>query len=566
MALTLPTPKEWQALFDNLSRREKIYFLGFFVIALISGTFILIAIDRDYSTRVPAYGGAITEGIVGTPRFINPLLAISDADRDLVRIVYAGLMKPGPDGELVPQLAERYEVSPDGLVYTFYLRDKLFWHDGKELTADDVVFTVGLAQNPAIRSSKFAAWEGVSAEAQSPREVRFHLKRPYAPFLGNTTLGIMPKHIWTGISPESFPLSNYNIQPIGSGPFLIDGVTRSSDGIITSYGLSRFRKYTPSTAYLDTFNIQFFPTEEKLTEAVQSGVVESASMEQPNVPNGSTLTEIRMPRVFGVFFNQDTYEPLRDLALREALAKAVDRDRIIREARGGHALATSLPIPPGTFAHASTLESVGRDLDGARVALEKAGYKDSDGDGFIEKIKKKEKTKITFTLATVQAPELVKTGELLKEMWKEIGVDVTLRVFEKGDFEQSVIRPRTYDALLYGLVMGYDADPFGFWHASQIKPPGSNIARYANPKVDKLLEDAHATTDREKREELYKFFQEEIAKDKPAVFLYSPSFLYVTPTYLGGMNARFITFPQDRFSLIESWYTDTRSVWNFLAR
>ena len=562
----LPTREEWPSLLDNLTRKEKIAFLCFFIIALGSGILILVKIDGDYSTPIPAFGGSITEGMVGTPRFINPLLALSDVDRDLVRIIYAGLMKPGPNGELVPQLAERYEISDNGLLYTFFLKENLYWHDGEALTAEDVAFTVELAQNPLVRSSKFANWEGVGVEVINPHEIRFHLKRPYAPFLGNTTLGILPKHIWEKIASDALPLSNYNIEPIGSGPFSINEVVRNQTGTITSYTLTRFKKYRPQRAYLDALYINFFPTEKDLTEALQNRSVETASVEQPHTQKGNKLLEINMPRAFGVFFNQDFYEPFHEAALREALTKATDRNRIVAEARDGYARASSLPIPPGTFAHASTLEDVNYNPDEARAILEKAGMKDTDGDGIIEKIKGKEKTKISFKLATVQAPELIKVGELLKNMWREIGVEVELHVFEKGDFEQDIIRPRAYDALLYGLVMGYDIDPFGFWHASQIKHPGSNIARYASTKVDKLLEDAHTTADREKREELYKFFQEEIMKDKPAIFLYSPSFLYIIPEYLGGVDIKFIAFPQERFSSVENWYTDTRSVWNVFAK
>src|SRR3989344_2642734 len=556
----LPTREEWPAILDNLTRKEKFALIGFFLVALISGTLVLIIVDRDYSTKVATFGGSITEGMVGSPRFINPLLALSDVDRDLARIIYAGLMKPGPNGELIPQLAERYEVSENGLLYTFFLKEDLRWHDNEPLTTEDVAFTIKLAQNPLLRSSKFANWEGVEVEVINPHEIRFHLKRPFAPFLSSTTLGIMPKHIWENIASDAFPLSNYNIEPVGSGPFFVDEVTRNPAGTITSYTLKRFKKYRPKSAFLDAFYIKFFATEKELALALQSGTVETASVETTYLDNGNKLMEINMPRVFGVFFNQDVYEPFSDTALRTALTKATDRNRIIQEARGGYARASSLPIPPGTFAHASTLEDTARDLDGARAILEKADFKDSDSDGIIEKIKGKEKTKISFTLATVQAPELIKVGELLKNMWRDIEVDVELRVFEKGDFEQDIIRPRAYDALLYGLVMGSDVDPFGFWHASQIKHPGSNIARYASTKVDKLLENAHATTDREKREELDKFFQEEITKDKPAIFLYSPSFIYAVPEYLSGVDVKFIAFPQERFSSVESWYTDTRSV------
>ena len=268
----------------------------------------------------------------------------------------------------------------------------------------------------------------------------------------------------------------------------------------------------------------------------------------------------------GVFFNQDKAPLLHDIELRKALSLATNRDRIVQEVEHGYATPTSLPIPPGTFAHASTLEELSYDPSAARALLEGAGYEDPDNDGLFEKVSKKERTKVEFTLATLQTPELTRVAELLAEMWRSAGVDIKIARYEPGDFEQSVIRPRDYDMLLFGQNMGYDNNPYGFWHARQIKHPGSNIALYANTKVDGYLENAQTTTSVEKREELYKFFQQEITRDKPAVFLYSPSYVYVVPEKLMGIDFSVISFPQERFSNIESWSTNTKSVWNIFVR
>jgi peptide/nickel transport system substrate-binding protein len=552
-------------MFDNLSKKEKIIFLVFFIVAMASWTLILIDLDRNFSTKIPAYGGSIVEGVVGTPRFINPLLAISDADRDLTRIVYAGLMRPDENGELVEQLAERYEISNDGLEYTFVLREDLYWHDGERLTTQDIAYTIELARNSAIRSAKLANWEGVEINVINDREITFVLNRPYAPFLGNTTLGIMPKHRWKDITPEAFPLAELNTKPVGSGPFKVNEITRNSSGIITEYSLRRYKRYQPQSAYLNKLYFKFYQTEEELVNAVENGVVDTAGVELVKIPKNSLVHEIRLPRVVGVFFNQDSAPLFKDATLREALSLATDRARIIREVETGHAIPTSLPIPPGTFAHASTLEDLVFDVDAARTILEEAGYEQSEEDDILEQVDKNERTRASFKLATLQTEDLARTAELLKEMWRDIGVEVIVEQYEKGDFEQSIIRPRDYDALLFGQITGYDVDPFGFWHARQIKHPGSNIALYANTKVDGYLEDAQESTSREKREELYKFFQQEIVKDHPAVFLYSPTYLYVVPDNLKGAYSAFVPFPQERFSSISTWYTKTKSVWNILV-
>ncbi|MEK7151027.1 MAG: peptide ABC transporter substrate-binding protein [Patescibacteria group bacterium] len=569
MSYSLPTRKEWEMIFNNLSKREKIIFISFFLCVWAIGTLILIRIDRYHSTELPADGGTLTEGVTGVPRFINPLLALSDADRDLTRIIYSSLMKADGKGGLTPQLADRYEISEDGLQYTFHLREKLFWHDNQHLTSADIAFTITQAKNPSIRSSRLANWEGVTFETPDEKTIIFHLKKPYAPFLESTTIGIMPKHLWSTLSPEEFNLSNLNTHPIGSGPYQIESVVKNTTGSITSYTLSRFNNYATGRAHIKNFVFKFYPTEKELANALTSGDVDLANIEISTPLRSKSLQEIQLPRIVGIFFNQDNFAPLKDLALRDALSLAADRDRIIREATNSHARPTSLPTPPGTTGYDESLEHTVFDIENARAMLTKAGYTDSNNNGTIDKkLKKNDKdpAEIRFTLATLNTPELIKTAEILRSVWKEIGVELNIQPYEQGDLEQNIIRPRNYDAILFGQAVGYFPDPFAFWHTSQRTHPGLNLALYANTKVDKVLEDARITTDTEKRKELYKTFLTEYIKDAPAIILYSPSYLYITPANLKGTNLQNIPFPQERFSSIETWYTNTSRVWNIFVK
>lgn len=566
MAHILPTRKEWQMIFNMLSRKEKILFLIFFLAAWSAGTLILKKVDSRYSTPIPAQGGTYIEGLIGTPNFINPLLTVSDTDRDLTRVIYAGLMKTDGQGNLVPELAERYEISADGLTYTFYLRDKLTWHDGASLMADDVAFTVNLAKNPAIRSPRLANWEGITPEVVGEREIRFHLKKPYAPFLGNTSLGIIPKHLWDKVTPDAFSRSKLNTEPIGAGPFQIDSIAKNAENTPISYTLKRFAGYKPRPAYLTSVIFNFYPTEEKLTTAMETRIVDAAHIpDKENFPDKKTI-DIRLPRIVGLFFNQDSFEPLKDLALRDALRRAIGRNQIIAEAIAGHAIATSLPIPPGTFAYAPSLEAVTGDAESARTILKKAGYQDTDGDGFVEKKSKRTSTPIVITISTLQDPELVKTAQLVRQMWRDIGIDARIQIVEAGNLDQDIIRPRNYNILLFGQVVGYYPDPYAFWHTSQRNHPGLNVALYANTKIDKLLEEARTTVDLEKQKQLYTSFQEELTKDIPAIFLYSPAYVYTVPENLRGLDIEQIPFPQDRFAIIDSWYTQSRNVWDIILK
>src|SRR3989344_316470 len=503
--------QNWQTAFNLLPKREKVVFLSLFAIAWVTGTLMLINIDRYHSKKVPASGGTLVEGAVLAPKFINPLLTVSDTDRDLTRIIYAGLLKSDGKGSLTPDLAASYEISGD-------------------------------------------------------REVKFHLKKPYAPFLENATLGIIPKHIWEKVTPEEFHLSEYNTKPIGAGPFRIGAVTKTQTGSISRYRLERFSRYRQRPAYINAIEFVFFSSKEELAAAMKDGDVNSGSGSIDTLPKNSHTIEIRLPRIFGLFFNQGNFKPLEDLTLRTALELAIDRERIIREVAGGYGTATSLPIPPGTFGHASTLEATTRDVEQAKNILAKAGYADTDGDGIIEKKEKKNNTPIVITIATSDDPGLKRTAELIRDMWREIGVGVNIQPYELGDLEQTIIRPRNFETLLFGQVVGYDPDPFAFWHSSQRNDPRLNIALYASTRVDKLLDDARSTTDADKREELYKFFQQEIVKDKPAIFLYSPSYLYTIPGNLHGVALSQISLPQERFSNIAEWYMSEKSVWNILLR
>ncbi|HUD03909.1 MAG TPA: ABC transporter substrate-binding protein, partial [Candidatus Paceibacterota bacterium] len=245
-------------IIQSFSPAEKAFFAAFGFIFIASVFWILVLLSDHFTVLVPTHGGSLTEGIIGTPRFVNPILATSDADRDIVALTYSGLMRAMPNGTLTPDLAKTYTISPDGLTYTFTLRQNAKFQDGTPVTADDVVFTVMKVQDLDIKSPEFANWNGVTAKADSSSEVSFTLKQPYAFFLQNATLGILPKHIWANVTDDSFPFSSYNTKPIGSGPFTVTSVSRDSSGVPTEYSLSAFGDFALGAPYLDSLTIKFY--------------------------------------------------------------------------------------------------------------------------------------------------------------------------------------------------------------------------------------------------------------------------------------------------------------------
>jgi len=498
-------------------------FVALSAVILVGLLALLYKADKSFAVEIPTQGGILKEGIVGTPRFINPILAISDTDRDLTTLIYSGLMRVSENSQLAPDLAESYEISNDGLCYTFNLKPNLEWSDGQPLNADDVVFTIDLIKNNQTKSPKRASWEGVSVEKLDEKKVQFCLQKIYAPFLENTTIGIMPKHIWKDLTIEQLSSSDFNIKPIGSGPYKIQSISKNSSGITTSYTLNANKNFALHQPYIETLILKFYPSENKLIDGYERNEIDSLSAVSPkNVADikkeESVLKTYLLPRVFGVFFNQDNAKIFTDKEVKRALDLGVDKELIIEEVLKGFGVALNNPLPPVTREISGEKEkNYEKNLAQAKTILEKAGWK-MNKEGVREKTttaknKKKETVKLEFSLSTSNVEELSQTAQLLKKMWGKLGAKVDVRVYEIGDLEQNVIRPRKYNALLFGESMARDPDPFAFWHSSQRNDPGLNIALYTNISVDKILEDARAIFDQNKREAKYEQFQKEINKD-----------------------------------------------------
>jgi len=544
---------------------------GFSLIVAVGLLGMWTELQKKFALVVPVEGGLIREGIIGTPHLVNPVLASTDADRDLVALIYSGLMKPDGKGGLEKDLAESYSVSEDGLAYTFTLKENLSWHDGEKLTSEDITFTIQAVRVPAVKSPARANWEGVEIEIVDPRTIRFLLKKPYAPFLENAALGILPKHIWNTATPEQFSLSEFNREPVGAGPYRIDKIRRNSAGIITMYELKSFKDYALGRPLIPKIEILFYNSASDIVSAFERGDIDavssvSAENEKRLRLGGATIKKLVLPRVFGVFFNQNKSEVLRDQAVRKSLNLATDRKTLVREVLGGYGVALKGPIPRIILDPEENADEVRFNLEEARAELEKAGWK-TNGDGLRQKKKSaKENLTLALTIATANTPELVKSALMLKSMWQELGAKVELKFFEIGDLNQNVIRPREYESLLFGQIIGRDPDPFPFWHSSQRNDPGLNIALYANKTADGLIEEARAENDAEKRKDKYADFQKEVEKDLPAIFLYSPYYLYVADPDLKGFDTEMITIPAERFANVHKWHLYTSRVWKIFVR
>lgn len=541
-----------------------------FIFLIIGGALL----SNHARVLIPEKGGSLREGVVGTPRFINPLLAVTPADKDMVSMLYAGLAKLGKDGVVVPDMAESITPSDDGLIYNVILKEHLTFHDGSPVTTDDVIFTVTHAQDPTLKSPLLGNWDGVAIERISEREMNFVLTKPYAPFIENLTMGILPHTIWDSITTDEMPFSPYNSEPIGSGPYKIRSITRNDSGIPESYILEPFKKYHGQHPLIETVSITFFPNEELLGEALIAQTIDSAAdlspttlekvLEEPGAKEHYTLYRSPLPRSFVLFFNQNENVVLRDIAVRNALNVAIDKKQIVQEVLGGYGMPLDGPLLPGFGFDATYTESTSSSLarlDQARDILRTGGWKINDTTGLWEKKTNTETLELKFSISTINTASFEGTAELLQNTWSELGIAVDVKKFEQSDLAQSIIRPRKYDSLLFGTSIGRELDFYSFWHSSQRSDPGLNVALYANNSVDTLLGDARSNMDSNARRELYLTFAEQIRTDTPALFLYVSEFTYLVPTTVQNISFVGLASPHERFANIETWYKNTESVW-----
>lgn len=555
-------------LIENIPHSDR--FLVKIALFLFIGTavWLILSINQDHSEITPTTGGSFTEGIIGTPRFINPALALTRADQDVTALIYSGLLKIGENGTLQNDLAENISLSEDRLTYTITIRKDVTFHDGTPLTARDVAYTILLVQDPDLKSPLRGNWSNVTVEEVNEYELNILLEEAYTPFIENFTLGIMPAHAWSKLPIEQLPFSQLNTEPIGSGPFAITAAKRSTSGVIEHYTLAAYRKNEPSPK-IDTLGLAFYQNEEQLLTALSDQEIDATAYLSPErigtVLNlGYQIIEQPLPRVFGVFFNQNRSAALRDAAARSALTAALDRDVLIENALQGR----GVPITTPTILDSLTLESEDSIVSQATssaaeqaIAILENGDWTKNNLGLWEKQIDKELTTLGVTLKTSNSPLFAALADSITKQWGAIGVQVTIEQFEQTGLVQSVIRPRDFEALLFGLDMSRSHDLYPFWHSSQQDDPGLNVAQYANVEVDKLLEKARTEPYGASRIELLQSVSHIITEERPAIFLFQPTFTYVVDKNMFVSEMNELGRPTDRFSNITQWYTESDSLW-----
>lgn len=543
-------------IFKFFFRYERCVFLTALLVFIISSIFFLIRFIEQNTTLVPASGGEYREGAIGQPTFINPVLVgNNDADRDLIELIFSNLLN----------LAESYKVNDHGKVWNVRLKENIFWHDGEKLTSDDVVFTIKTIQDSDARSSLFSNWQGIAVERVSEREIKFVLPAPYV-FFERTLkeLRPIPKHLFDDIPPANLKLSNYNLEPIGSGPFKFESFQKQRDGFITDYNLVRNENYF-ARPYLEQIILKFYSNSDELIRAFNSGIIDGFGGVYPNdltdiEINYQTRTII-IPRYYAIFLNPNAQPLLNDKNIRLALDSAINRQSLIEKVFANQALVVSGPLMPSMEGYEQEsppennfgLGEINQLLDNDGWKINAEGIREQE----FTKGKKKEILKLEFNLVAPEMPFLIETVKSIQEDWQKIGVRLNLTILAASDINNKIIKTRDYEMLLFGNIFGENSDLFSFWHSSERFFPGLNLSLYDNKTADILIESIRKDFNEESRKSDLVKLRSLIIQDRPAIFLFSPLYLYINKKQVNGFEEKTIPLPSARFENVENWYLKT---------
>ncbi len=568
-----PTLRQWTQLSSLLSRGEKRILAISSTILAVSFLSLAVGYVLTHRVEVPAIGGEYTEGLVGEPQFINPLYASSnDVDQDLSSLIYSGLLRWDPRNGYVPDLAQSMTVNEEATMYTFKIRDNAKFHNGEEVLARDVLFTINAIQNPSYRSPLIDDFRRVRVVQDDDKTVSFILEEPFAPFVQYFTVGILPAMVWAEILPQNAPLTALNLQPIGSGPYEFAKFAKDKRGSIRSYSLQRNDDFYASAPFIQTLTFKFYSDSTSLEEALQNKNVEGVGMvnfdgyEQVVGNSNVTLVSPLFPQETNLYFNQALNPALADSVLRKAISGAIDKQKIVDEVLAGRASVIQGPLLEGMIGFqpvATVFDTVA-----ANSALDEAGY-DRLANGMrkmkgvvIEENSEDEPAEepemLTFTLIAADTTQMRAVTQTIQQNIFALGITLNLQFIPADLLFAQVIEPRNFELLLTSIVLSGDPDPYAFWHSSQAKAGGLNFVGYNNKEVDALIMEARKEKDETVRAQKYQLMAEILAKDVPAVFLYQSRYTFAVGKKVHLTAPEYIFSPSNRFADIASWYIKTK--------
>ncbi len=498
-----------------------------------------------------------TESMAGAPSRVNPLFAhLNDVDRDLTSLVFSGLTRLSQDGTVVPDLAERWEVSEDGRTVTFHIRNGVTFHTGSPMTSDDVVFTYNLLGDPNLQGDPDQAplWRQIHCSNPDPLTVSCSLPAPFAPFLAYASIGILPKSLLEGADAKSIFDNPFNQNPVGTGPYRVAQLDQSK------VLLKANTAYHFAPPKIDELELLFSNDFAGATSAVLRGdadailvdpTVGDAELDELNSASG-LKTYVANRTAYTALYLNNGAAPLNDQAVRAAIAQAIDIDGILEEVLGSRASRATSPMVPGTWAFNPQVESYEHDDGDARDLLEGAGWLlPENGD-----VRIKNGDELRITILADHDPVRTALAEHIAEELEDVGFGVTVTPEDSAVLVRDYLIQREYQAAIFGWDQGLDPDPYPAWHSSQAAANGRNLADYQNEEADSLMEEGRRTFDLDQRQSLYYTFQEIFHDDVPSIILYYPVYNYFVRDGVDGIELGTLFNTGSRFNNVWEWTLD----------
>ncbi|MDX1663766.1 MAG: ABC transporter substrate-binding protein [Candidatus Promineifilaceae bacterium] len=515
------------------------------------------------TTRVPAAGGRLVEGVVGAPRHLNPLLSDPNpVDRELTSLIFDGLTRMDAEGRLVPALARGWTVEEDGRTVHFSLRDDVVWHDGEPLTADDVVFTYSLLKDEGFPAPAAARqlWQSVAITRTGRLSVTFTLPEPYSPFLEATTRGILPAHLLSDVAPAEIPEHDFNIRPVGTGPFLVPaGENWQRAG--------RLRLAPNPQAWqafqVDGVEFRFYPDRDLLLEAYRAGAVQAINNVPPvMIPEVAALADVRLytaplPRYTQLLFNltEEGHPALGDRQVRHGLAHALDREMLIGGALNGQGLPLYGPYPTQSWAYnPAALSIYAHNPFSATVLLDEAGWTLAEGAA----LRAREEEPFSLRLLFLDTPRQERLAAALAAQWASVGIGVDLIAVEAAAL-RNALAERAFDVALIDIAATGDPDLYDFWSQEAIVK-GQNYAGWNDRRASEALEMGRQLWDLDERRIYYDAFLRIFSRELPALTLYQHVYTYAVGESIKQLEIGRIDHPRERYETLSDWFLLYRDV------
>jgi peptide/nickel transport system substrate-binding protein len=513
----------------------------------------------------PVSGGIYTEALVGSFGRLNPLLDLSNpVDRDVDRLIFSSLIRFDSHGVPQPDLAESWGVSADGTIYNVTLRANANWHDGTPVTSDDVIFTLELlrTQYSAYSQDVRNLWKDVQVTRLNDKNIKFVLTEPYVPFLDYLAFGILPKHHLEAVAPDQMVNADFNLAPIGSGPYKLDHLMVDA-GKITGLVLTASKGYYGQVPFIEQIVFRYYPSGQAALSAYQAGEVlgisqiTSDSLSPALGDENLSFYSSRLPRLTLIMLNLgDKQLPFfQDKKVRNALMLDLNRQWMVDNLLQGQGIVADSPILPGTWAYYDGIAHIGFDPEAATELLKSAGYVLSSTDS----VRSKDNVPLSFTMIYPDDGLHAQLAQAIQRDWAVIGVEVKTKAVSYDSLLNDYLTPRTFQVALVDLDLdrSYDPDPYPFWHQAEITG-GQNYSQWDNRPASEYIEQARVVADMSIRTRLYRNFQVIFSRELPALLLYYPVYSYAVDQRVQGVQAAPLFESADRFNEVSTWYLVAR--------